>query len=132
MTIEPLLKAGPVIYLHAGLALAAFGLGVVQLTAKKGVRLHRVMGWIWVSLMGGVAILSFSIHQLRLWGPWSPIHLLSLFTLGSLVLGVHAARRHDVITHRRAMLVLFLGALVIAGVFTLLPGRIMHAVVFGK
>jgi uncharacterized membrane protein len=26
---------------------------------------------------------------------------------------------------------LFLGALVIAGLFTFLPGRIMHAVVFG-
>jgi uncharacterized membrane protein len=29
------------------------------------------------------------------------------------------------------MVVLFLGALVVAGLFTLLPGRIMHAVVFG-
>jgi uncharacterized membrane protein len=29
------------------------------------------------------------------------------------------------------MIGLFTGALVIAGVFTLLPGRIMHAVVFG-
>jgi uncharacterized membrane protein len=29
------------------------------------------------------------------------------------------------------MLGLFVGALVIAGVFTFLPGRIMHAVVFG-
>jgi uncharacterized membrane protein len=30
------------------------------------------------------------------------------------------------------MLGLFLGALVIAGIFTFLPGRIMHAVVFGS
>jgi len=30
------------------------------------------------------------------------------------------------------MLGLFLGALVIAGLFTLLPGRLMHAVVFGS
>jgi uncharacterized membrane protein len=30
------------------------------------------------------------------------------------------------------MMSLFLGALVIAGVFTFLPGRIMHAVVFGS
>jgi uncharacterized membrane protein len=29
------------------------------------------------------------------------------------------------------MIGLFSGALVIAGLFTLLPGRIMHAVVFG-
>ena len=29
------------------------------------------------------------------------------------------------------MLSLFFGALVIAGIFTLVPGRIMHSVVFG-
>jgi uncharacterized membrane protein len=30
------------------------------------------------------------------------------------------------------MTMTFVGALVIAGLFTLLPGRIMHAVVFGQ
>jgi uncharacterized membrane protein len=30
------------------------------------------------------------------------------------------------------MISLFLGALLIAGLFTLLPGRIMHAVAFGS
>ena len=34
--------------------------------------------------------------------------------------------------HRRIMISIFTGALVIAGLFTLLPGRIMHAVVFGQ
>ena len=43
-----------------------------------------------------------------------------------------AARRHDVPGHRRAMLGLFGGALVIAGIFTFYPGRIMYEVVFGK
>jgi hypothetical protein len=33
--------------------------------------------------------------------------------------------------HRRIMILIFAGALVIAGLFTLLPGRIMHSVVFG-
>ena len=31
-----------------------------------------------------------------------------------------------------AMIFIFFGALVIAGLFTLVPGRIMHAVVFGS
>jgi uncharacterized membrane protein len=44
---------------------------------------------------------------------------------------VVAARRHHVGNHRFAMISLFAGALVIAGAFTLLPGRIMHRVVFG-
>jgi uncharacterized membrane protein len=30
------------------------------------------------------------------------------------------------------MTAIFVGALVIAGLFTLMPGRIMHAVVFGN
>jgi uncharacterized membrane protein len=42
------------------------------------------------------------------------------------------ARRHRVQQHRIAMLSLFFGALVIAGLFTLFPGRIMYAVVFGQ
>jgi len=29
------------------------------------------------------------------------------------------------------MITIFVGALVVAGLFTLMPGRIMHAVVFG-
>jgi uncharacterized membrane protein len=33
--------------------------------------------------------------------------------------------------HRRIMIFLFSGALVIAGLFTILPGRIMHRVLFG-
>jgi uncharacterized membrane protein len=42
------------------------------------------------------------------------------------------AHRHNVAQHRRAMIGIFVGALVIAGAFTFLPGRIMHAVAFGN
>ena len=76
--------------------------------------------------------MAFFIHELRLWGPWSPIHLLAIFVLIMLPLAVLAARRHDVNSHRRHMQGLFLGALVIAGLFTFYPGRIMYEVVFGK
>jgi uncharacterized membrane protein len=34
--------------------------------------------------------------------------------------------------HRRIMILIFSGALVIAGLFRLVPGRIMLAVVFGS
>jgi uncharacterized membrane protein len=46
-------------------------------------------------------------------------------------LAVLHARRHRVAHHRWAMIGIFFGALVIAGAFTLFPGRIMHTVVFG-
>jgi uncharacterized membrane protein len=111
--------------------LGAFALGAVQLAAPKGTIPHRLFGWLWVGLLATVAVSSFFIHEIRLWGPWSPIHLLSLFTLAMLPLAVLRARQHDVRRHQRAMIGLFVGALMIAGVFTLLPGRIMHAVIFG-
>ena len=131
MTLAPLLNASPAIQLHAFAAMSAFALGVVQLAAPKGTLPHRTIGWIWVVLMVVVSISAFFVHELRMWGPWSPIHLLAIFTLVMLPLAVWNARRHAVEQHRRAMLGLFLGALLIAGLFTFVPGRIMYHVVFG-
>jgi uncharacterized membrane protein len=131
MTLAPLLEAPLVIRIHAFAAMTAFAVGLVQFAAPKGTVPHRAVGWLWAALMLTVAVSSLFIHMLRIWGPWSPIHLLSLLVLVTLPLAVWAAHRHDVRRHRRAMTMLFLGALVIAGGFTLLPGRIMHAVVFG-
>ena len=131
MTLAPLLDASPQIQVHAFAAIAAFGLGIVQLSAPKGTLPHRTIGWAWVVLMFVVAFSSFFIHEIRMWGRWSPIHLLSIYVLIILPLAVLAARRHIVKRHRKHMLGLFVGALVIAGAFTFWPGR-MHAVVFGS
>jgi uncharacterized membrane protein len=79
-----------------------------------------------------VAGSSFWINQLRVIGPWSPIHLLSIFALVMLPLAVWKAHSHQVAAHRRIMISLFAGALLIAGLLTLLPGRVMHKVVFGS
>ena len=81
MSLAPLLDAAPAIPLHAFAAMAAFALGLVQFAAPKGTLPHRTVGWIWVGLMAIVAASSFWIHEIRLLGPWSPIHLLSIFTL---------------------------------------------------
>jgi uncharacterized membrane protein len=131
MTLAPLLNAAPIIQLHAFAAMAAFALGLVQFAAPKGTLPHRTIGWIWVTLMAVIAVSSLWIHSIRLLGPFSPIHALSIFTLVTLPLAVLAAHRHDVPRHRRAMISIFVGALVIAGAFTFLPGRIMHAVAIG-
>jgi uncharacterized membrane protein len=131
MTLAPLLSASPAIQFHAVAAMMAFGLGVVQLAAPKGTLPHRTIGWIWVVLMLVVSVSAFFIHQIRLWGPWSPIHLLAIFTLVLLPIAVWNAHRHKVQKHRNSMVGLFVGALVIAGAFTFMPGRIMYAVAFG-
>jgi uncharacterized membrane protein len=131
MTLAPLLAAAPVIRFHAAFAFAAIGLGAVQFLAPKGTLPHRTFGWVWATLMMLIAGTSLFIHTIRMWGPWSPIHLLSLFTLAVVPLAVWRARRHEIKSHRQAMIWIYALALVVTGLFTLAPGRIMNKVVFG-
>src|ERR1700682_4293866 len=100
MSLAPLLSANGPIVLHAFAALAAFGLGVVQLAGPKGTLPHRVLGWTWAALLATVAISSFLIHTIRQFGPFSLIHLLSIFTIVMLPLALLAAHRHQVARHR--------------------------------
>jgi uncharacterized membrane protein len=131
MSLGPLPNAAPAIPLHAFAAMTAFALGLVQFTAPKGTLPHRAVGWVWVLLMTAVAVSSFWIHEIRLVGRWSPIHLLSLITLVVLPIAVWRAHTHRVADHRRIMISIFAGALVVAGLFTLLLGRILHKVLVG-
>jgi uncharacterized membrane protein len=112
----------PVIVTHALAAGIAVALGAGLLMGRKGQRAHRVGGWIWVLCMATVAGLSFAIRRPE---GFSWIHGLSAFTLATLVTGVVAARAHKVTVHRKNMIALYIGALVITGLFTLLPGRLI-------
>ena len=78
-----------------------------------------------------IAASGFWIHEIRLLGLWSPIHLLSILVLVTVPLAVWHAHNHRVKQHRKAMISLYILALIGAGIFTLLPGRVMHEVVFG-
>jgi uncharacterized membrane protein len=131
MNFAPLFAAPAAVVIHAFAAMAAFVLGIGQFALPKGTLPHRTMGWVWVSLMAVVAASSFRIHTICQFGGFSLIHVLSIVTLVALPVAVIHARRHRVGDHRRVMNLLFAGALLIAGVFTLWPGRIMHDVVFG-
>ena len=132
MSLGPLLSAPPPIPWHAFAAFAALAAGGAQLALPKGTMRHRIMGYAWVALMLVIAVSSFWIQQIRLVGPFSPMHLLSILVLIAVPLAVWHAHNHHVARHRRMMIALYIFALVGAGVFTLLPGRIMHAVVFGQ
>lgn len=131
MSLDPLFNASPVIQIHTYAAVAAFAIGAVVLFGKKGDGRHMLLGRIWVGLMAVVALSSFFIWTIRMVGPFSPIHLLSIWTFISLWQAIGAARAKRITAHRRSMQQLYLGALVIAGFFTFMPGRLMHLVVFG-
>lgn len=130
MDFEPLFASTPVIQLHAFSALLAAALGTVILLMRKGTRLHKAMGRTWVAVMLVVALSSFLIAELRMFGPYSWIHALSLYTLFALGQGVWYIRRGNIKGHKMTMIALYGAALLLTGGFTLLPGRRMHAVIF--
>lgn len=126
-----LLAAAPLaIQIHVAAALTALVIGTVLLLGVKGNTVHRTLGWTWVVAMGTTAISSFFIHQINP-GGFSFIHLLSGWTVIGLPMAVYAARRHRVQMHRRAMTGMFVGGLIVAGLLTFLPGRMMWQVFFG-
>lgn len=130
MQLAPLLEAVPPIPSHALVALGAIVIGAIQLLRPKGTRTHKTIGWMWTVIMAYVAISGLFIHELRMFGLFSPIHLLSVAVLVTLAGSITAIRLGNVRVHRLSMTILFYSALVINLVFTLWPGRVMHQVLF--
>jgi uncharacterized membrane protein len=93
MSLQPLLAESIVVQLHAFAAIAAFLARLSQFILPKGTWRHRIVGYGWLAFMLIVALISFGIHQIRQFGPWSLIHLLSIYTLAVLPLAVLQACR---------------------------------------
>jgi uncharacterized membrane protein len=132
MNFAALTFASPSVIMHLIFALAAFALGGIQLATKKGTRTHRMLGYIWVAAMVVICLTSFGIKEVMpngMFGGYSPIHLLSLFVLVQLARGIYFAKNKNIRMHRRCMLHTYVGGLVIAGVFTFMPGRLLFKVV---
>ena len=116
--------------LHAVAAMAAIILGGLQFYMKKGGILHKLIGRTWIGLMIVVSVSSFFIHKIELWGAYSPIHLLSVWTIFSLGLAIYHVRVGNIKRHKQVMIALYGLALLLTGLFTLMPGRVMHQIVF--
>lgn len=114
---------------HLTTVMAALPLGISQLVLPKGTLRHRIVGYVWLTLMVFTALVSFAIHTINKNG-LSPIHLFSALTLITAPFIALAARRGRVEAHRRAVLTLMGGGLLIAGAFTFIPGRALGRLVF--
>lgn len=112
----------PVIVAHTAAAFAALALGAAVFLRRKGTTTHRLLGRAWVLLLLVTAISSFWIRSS---GGFSWIHGLSVFTLLALAGAVYSAVRGNIARHQFAMKSLYGGALVIAGLFTLMPQRLL-------
>lgn len=112
----------PMILIHLSTALAALVLGIAVFLRRKGDFSHRVLGRVWVGLMLVTAI---STYWIRGSGSFSWIHGLSVISLVALSFAVYFAVTGNIRRHQRIMKGVFLGALVVAGGFTLLPERLL-------
>lgn len=123
-------EAPLVIRVHLFAALTALTIGTVLMMRVKGTNVHKMLGWTWVIAMGTTAVSSLFIRTINP-GHFSFIHLLSGWTIVGLPGAVYAIKRGKVAAHRRAMTGMFVGGLLLAGLFTFLPGRLLWTVFFG-
>lgn len=83
----------PIITFHAAGAIAAFWFGLLIFGSKKGTRLHRHVGWLFVVMMLMVALSALFIQAINP-GQLSIIHILVPITLASLWRGVRQIKRY--------------------------------------
>jgi uncharacterized membrane protein len=135
MSLAPLLDAPLAVKIHVATVVPAFAIGTYLIFfSRKGAPFHRALGYVYLALMTVTAITTLFIHALMPHGPFggfSPIHLLVGLTLFGVVGALRGARTHNIPMHRYSMLGVYIGGILIAGSLAFLPGRIMHAVVFG-
>ena len=131
MNLQPLLEADKAIQIHLATIAVAVLATLAILIAKKGTRFHKTAGWLWATMMMTTAIVTLWISEIG--GPFgfSPIHLFSLIVAYNVPFAIWSIRRGNVRAHRNAMLGVAIGGIGIAGAFTFIEGRLMHAVLFG-
>ena len=121
-------------FIHLYTVVPAFVLGTLNLVLKKGTSLHKNLGKTYMVLMLFTAIVTLFMKAHV--GPtflnhFGYIHLFSVLTLYTIPTAYTAVKRGDIKTHKRKMIGLYFGALIIAGGFTFFPGRYLHSVFFG-
>lgn len=132
MTFADLAGLPTALHLHLWPALLALVLGPVALNRRRRDIWHKVAGYLWVGAMALTAASAFWLEAaiLPLAFGLGPIHALSVLVLYGLWRGVSAARAGDIAAHSGWMRGLYWQALIVAGSFTLLPGRTLSTLVF--
>jgi uncharacterized membrane protein len=125
------MSVSPLIAVHMTAAIGAVVTGPIALWARKTrvqrPKLHRAFGYAWVTLMVATALSAVFIHVSGLpnLGGFTPIHLLIPVTLGGLFLAFRALAKGDIRGHRATMQRLYVAACLMAGMFTLMPQRLI-------
>lgn len=132
--LEPIASAPIEILIHLVAAIVSTIVATVILLNRKGTRFHKTLGWTFVIGMTVTAVSAMFIHSvpgLPTLAGFSPIHLFVVLTAVSLPRAILNIRKGKVKAHAVGMVSLFAGAIVLAGAFAFLPGRLLHRVFFG-
>jgi uncharacterized membrane protein len=126
------------VQIHLGTIVPAFVLGTWMIFAsKKGSPVHRSVGKAYLLLMSITAVAAIFIREPSLAGMdigplrIGPIHIFVVVTAWSVYTALASVRRGDIKSHRGAMLGLYFGGMILAGLFAFLPRRMMWRMFFG-
>jgi uncharacterized membrane protein len=113
--------------IHAVAILVLVVAGWIMLALPKGDRRHRTLGWIWV---GGMVAMGATSLLVPHGDSWVAAYIGGGSALALLAYGVYAVRTRRLRNHGRTMAMLMI-ALVLMTLLSLMPGRLLHDVVFG-
>lgn len=118
------------ISVHLITVIPALPLGAYILLAPKGTANHRLLGTIWMVLMMVTATSTIWIRNVND-GSFSFIHLFVILTYVSVPRAIYHARKGQIEQHKKEVLGLFIGALLVAGAASFIPHRTMYLWAFG-
>lgn len=119
---------------HLATVVPCIFLGAYLLLATKGGLLHRILGVVYMSLMLITAIIALFIEAQvgpRLFNHFGYIHLFCILVFWTVPTAFLAIKKGKVKIHQRKMILLYVGAIILAGGFTLMPGRYLNSLFFG-
>ncbi len=133
MTLEPIFAAPAEIRIHVTFAVLALLVGPFALFRKRRDRVHKLLGYTWIVGVSGLAVSGLFIpSEIAVIGHFGPIHLFSAFALWGVGEGLYWVRKGDIARHRAAMRSVWFGAMGLAGLLTLWPGRVINRMIFGE
>ena len=121
-------------YSHLITVVPCVFLGAYVLLAKKGTGIHRFLGKIYMVLMLITALITLFMPAMvgpQVLNHFGWIHLFSFLTIWTVPTAYTAIRKGNVRAHKRKMILLYIGAILIAGGFTFAPGRYLNELFFG-
>lgn len=131
MTLTPFFQASLIVQLHILFAIPSLIVGPFAIFRQQRDVWHKWSGYVWIIAIVGLSMTGLFIpSNIAIVAHMGPIHLFSFFALWGVAEGFYHIRRGNVAAHKASMQSVWFGAMGLAGLFTLLPGRTMNRILF--